>query len=138
MADGQVLEKEVEETMLKGLVIAGNRRIYETFLREYNLNPQEYRYISEDADLLGYHKDTNPNLRFFLLDKWWDSPVAPGMLSPSGFEVFEEFDRSVIFRGEVEVVLIDKVTDPAKLPEFLSSENAIIREEAKKKLEELK
>lgn len=123
--------------MVKGLVIAGNEQIHKVFLREYNLNPQEYRYISEDADLQGYHKDVNPNLRIFLLDKWWESPFAPGLMSAQGFVAFREFEDRVIFRREAAVVLIDNITDPAKLPRFLSSENEIIREEAIKKLGEL-
>jgi len=117
--------------MIKGLVFAGNRKIYEAFLRYYNVNPQEYQFVFRKQDLLGYHKGANPDLCVLLLDRWHESPI----LATSAFQSLRaEFRGRIYLPDAIVRALIDGIDDPAELPVFLASEHEDIRETAKKRL----
>jgi len=124
--------------MVKGLVFAGNRRVYDVFLQEHNLNPREYKYAFRDSDLQGYHRDANPKLCIILLDRWWDSQAYK---SSAYQELRIEFRDRIFLPDATDIALallkVECADSPAELPEFLSSEDESIRETAKKKLLEL-
>lgn len=117
--------------MIKGLVFAGDVRSYKAFLRCYNVSPQEYRFVFREQDLLGYHKDTNSDLRILFLDRWYDSPV----LTTDAYQVLRaEFRGMTYLPDSIVLALIDGIDDPAELPVFLASADENVRETAKKRL----
>lgn len=60
---------------IKGLVIAGDRQIYERWLNEFNKNPDEYQYVTNRHQIRGYYKLRSPDLEIILLHQCWKNPV---------------------------------------------------------------
>lgn len=53
------------------IIIAGNYRQYRDYIRRYNLNPKEYKYIPDAHKLRGLH-----NCKVICVGTYWESEVT--------------------------------------------------------------
>lgn len=124
---------------LKALIFAGHYRDSLDFIREYHLKENECKYVCEVHDIQGYHKDTNPDLLFIFLERFWLTPIGN---SDELTRLTDEFNGHIYHAGIAEaaarLIQLSYITDPEMLPEYLTHENEEVREAARVKQQELR
>lgn len=134
--------------VLRGLVFAGSHQAYIHFLREYDLNPQEYKYVTRMGDIQGIHLHSSPKARLFFLECFVDNPVVQQRYRYVNDMKREFYGRAHYAADQftryplpiATALLVDKVEEIQyieELPVYLAHSNFEVREAAKKRYGEL-